>query len=62
MVASAVLIWVQANQYNELNSSYSLAAHEIVLIKGESVSTKDDAHLSEFIINSESAVSREHAQ
>ncbi len=60
--ASAVLTWVQAKKYNELNSSYSLAAHEIILIKGESVSVQDESHLSEFIINSESAFSREHIQ
>lgn len=60
--ASAVLTWVQAKKHNELNSSYALAAHEIVLIKGESVSVKEESHLSEFIINSESAFSREHTQ
>lgn len=60
--ASAVLTWVQAKKHNELNSSYALAAHEIVLIKGESVSVKEEVHLSEFIINSESAFSREHTQ
>jgi SMODS and SLOG-associating 2TM effector domain 3/SMODS and SLOG-associating 2TM effector domain 1 len=60
--ASAVLTWVQAKKHNELNSSYSLAAHEIVLIKGESISIKEESHLSEFIINSESAFSREHIQ
>ena len=60
--ASAVLTWVQAKKHNELNSSYALAAHEIVLIKGESVSVTEENHLSEFIINSESAFSREHTQ
>ena len=60
--ASSVLTWVQAKKHNELNSSYSLAAHEIVLIKGESISIKEESHLSEFIINSESAFSREHIQ
>lgn len=60
--ASAVLTWVQAKKHNELTSSYALAAHEIVLIKGESVSVKEESHLSEFIINSESAFSREHTQ
>ena len=60
--ASAVLTWVQAKKHNELNSSYALAAHEIVLIKGESVSVKEESHLSEFVINSESAFSREHTQ
>jgi hypothetical protein len=60
--ASAVLTWVQAKKHNELNSSYALAAHEIVLIKGESDAVKEESHLSEFIINSESAFSREHTQ
>ncbi|MCU4677571.1 DUF4231 domain-containing protein [Catenovulum sp. 2E275] len=60
--ASAVLTWVQAKKHNELNSSYALAAHEIVLIKGESVSVTEESHLSEFVINSESAFSREHTQ
>ena len=60
--ASAVLTWLQAKKHNELNSSYSLAAHEIILIKGEAVSVKDDHHLSEFVMNSESAFSREHTQ
>ena len=60
--ASAVLTWVQAKKHNELNSSYSLAAQEIVLIKGESVSVQNESQLSEFVINSESAFSREHTQ
>lgn len=60
--AGAVLTWVQAKKHNELNSSYALAAHEIVLIKGESVSVKDESQLSEFVINSEAAFSREHTQ
>lgn len=60
--ASAVLTWVQAKKHNELNASYSLAAHEIVIIKGEAISVKDEPHLSEFVMNSESAFSREHTQ
>ena len=62
LAASAALTWVQAKKHNELNSSYSLAAHEIVLIKGESVSVQNESHLSEFVTNSESAFSREHTQ
>lgn len=60
--AGAVLTWVQAKKHNELNSSYTLAAHEIVLIKGEANSVNDEQKLSEFVINSESAFSREHTQ
>ncbi len=60
--ASAVLTWGQAKKHTELTSSYALAAHEIVLIKGESGSVTEECHLSEFVINSESAFSREHIQ
>jgi len=60
--ASAVLTWLQAKKHNELNSSYSLAAHEIVLIKSEAESVNSDRDLSDFVVNSESAFSREHTQ
>jgi len=60
--ASAVLTWLQAKKHNELKSSYSLAAHEIVLIKSESTSISTDSQLSDFVVNSEAAFSREHTQ
>lgn len=60
--ASAVLTWLQAKKHNELKSSYSLAAHEIVLIKGEAESIFTEKDFSEFVINSEAAFSREHTQ
>ncbi|MEY4593172.1 MAG: hypothetical protein RIR18_2067 [Pseudomonadota bacterium] len=60
--AGAVLTWLQAKKHSELNSSYGLTAHEIVLIKGEALSVKSENELSEFVVNSESAFSREHTQ
>jgi hypothetical protein len=60
--AGAVLTWLQAKKHSELNSSYGLTAHEIVLIKGEALSVKTEKELSEFVLNSESAFSREHTQ
>jgi len=60
--AGAVLTWLQAKKHNELNSSYSLAAHEIVLIKGEALSVQSEKDLSEFVLDSENAFSREHTQ
>ncbi|POZ49687.1 DUF4231 domain-containing protein [Methylovulum psychrotolerans] len=60
--AGTVLTWLQAKKHGELNSSYGLAAHEIVLIKGEALSVKCEKEFSEFVINSESAFSREHTQ
>ena len=60
--AGAAITWLQAKKHNELNSSYALAAHEIVLIKGEALSVKSDKNLSEFVLDSENAFSREHTQ
>ena len=62
VAASSILTWLQARKHNELNSSYALAAHEITLIKGEALSIKSNEDLSEFVINSENAFSREHTQ
>ncbi len=59
---SSVLTWLQAKKHNELSSSYALTAHEIVLIKGEALRVKTEKDLSEYVINSEMAFSREHTQ
>lgn len=60
--AGAALTWLQAKKHNELNSAYALAAHEIVLINAESVSVSNEQQLSDFVVNSEAAFSREHTQ
>jgi len=60
--ASGVLTWLQAKKHNELGSSYSLTAHEIVLIKGEAVSVSNEKEFSDFVVNTEAAFSREHTQ
>ncbi len=60
--AGAALTWPQAKKHNELNSSYSLAAHEIAFIKEEASSVKSEEELSDFVMNSEAAFSREHTQ
>jgi hypothetical protein len=60
--AGAALTWLQAKKHNELNSAYALTAHEIVLIKGESASVHSEEQLSEYVVNSETAFSREHTQ
>lgn len=62
VAASGVITWLQAKKHNELASSYSLAAHEIVLIKGEAMSIQSNQELSEFVISAEAAFSREHTQ
>jgi hypothetical protein len=62
VAATAVLTWLQAKKHNELASSYSLAAHEIMLIKGESGSVQTDPQLSDYVLSAEAAFSREHTQ
>jgi lysylphosphatidylglycerol synthetase-like protein (DUF2156 family) len=61
-IASSILTWSQSKKHNELHSSYSLAAHEIILIKNEVIDIHSEEDLSEFIINCENAFSREHTQ
>lgn len=62
VAASSVLTWLQAQKHNELSSSYSLTAHEIVLIKSEITKIENEEDFSEFIMNCENAFSREHTQ
>ncbi len=59
---TGILTWINSKKFNELHSSYKLTAHEILFIKmdGENITTEEE--LSEFIINSETAFSREHTQ
>lgn len=62
VAATGILTWLQAKKHNELASSYSLTAHEIVMVKGESMSISDEESLSEYVVSSEAAFSREHTQ
>jgi len=62
VAASSVLTWLQAKKHNELSSSYSLTAHEIVLIKSEINLIETEKEFSEYIMNCENAFSREHTQ
>jgi hypothetical protein len=62
VACSCVLSWLQAKKHNELFSSYSLTAHEISLINYEDDSITNEQQLSEYVINCETAFSREHTQ
>lgn len=62
VAASSVLTWLQSKKHNELSSSYSLTAHEIILIKSEINRIETEEDLSEYIMNCENAFSREHTQ
>lgn len=60
--AGSALTWLQARKFNELSSSYSLAALEIGVIQGRGQSVRTEQDLSQFVLSSESAFSREHTQ
>lgn len=62
VAATSFLTWLQAKKYNELSSSYSLAANEISLIKEEVRSVSSEEQFSEYVLNCENAFSREHTQ
>lgn len=59
---SSALTWVQAKKHSELSSSYSLTAHEIVLIQSEVTTFSNESEFSDYIMNCENAFSREHTQ
>lgn len=61
-LAAGILSWTQAKRFSELAASYSLAAHEISLIKEQSNSVKTEDDFSKFIGDAENAFSREHTQ
>lgn len=58
----AVLGWIQLKRFQELASSYSLTAHEIVFAKNELAQVNREDQFSDFVGNTENAFSREHTQ
>lgn len=60
--AASVLSWIQAKRFSELASSYALAAHEISLVKEQSLLPKTEKDFSLFVGDAENAFSREHTQ
>lgn len=60
--AASLLSWMQAKRFSELASSYALAAHEISLIKEQSLLPDSDEKFSLFVGDAENAFSREHTQ
>lgn len=60
--AASLLSWMQAKRFSELAGSYALAAHEIGLIREQSLLANTDAEFSWFVGDAENAFSREHTQ
>lgn len=61
-VAASLLSWMQGKRFSELASSYALAAHEIGLIREQSLLSNTDEKFSLFVGDAENAFSREHTQ
>lgn len=59
-LAGALLAWLQAKRHQEQAQAYSLAAHELGLISALAEGVTTDDELSQFVAESESAISREH--
>jgi len=60
--AASLLSWMQAKRFSELASSYALTAHEIGLIREQSLLPDTDEKFSLFVGDAENAFSREHTQ
>lgn len=60
--ATAVITWTQVKRFNDLATAYSLAAHEIVILKEMSGRVSNNEELSDFVKDAENAFSREHTQ
>ena len=60
--SASLLSWMQAKRFSELASSYALAAHEISLIRENSLQPINDQQFSLFVGDAENAFSREHTQ
>lgn len=60
VVAASIVGWVQIKKFNELAAAYTVAAHEIGIIKSEVEAVKTPEEFSEFVNDAEKAFSREH--
>ena len=58
-VALALLVWLQVKKHHELAQSYALAAHELGLIHESAQHVGTEEELSQFVSDSENAMSRE---
>ena len=58
--AAAFIAWLQLKRNQELSNSYGLAAQELGLIVEQSINIIEPSKLSDFILDAENAISREH--
>lgn len=60
VIAASVVGWMQIKKFNELTAAYTVAAHEIGLIRPMAQDANNDEKFSEFVNDAEKAFSREH--
>ena len=62
-IVSALISWIEAKKYDELSCAYSLAKNDISIINNNVLEGEvSENEVSEYVINSENAFSREHTQ
>ncbi|WP_192938350.1 DUF4231 domain-containing protein [Flagellimonas hadalis] len=59
-IASSAISWLQIKQHQEQKQAYTTASEELNFIKELSYNINSEKQLSEFILDSENAISREH--
>lgn len=59
-IASSAISWLQIKQHQELKQAYTTASIELNIIKELSYKVQTEEQLSEFVLDSENAISREH--
>ena len=62
VLTSSIIGWIQIRKFNEIASSYSMAAHEIGIIQTRIDHVPTETKFSDFVNGAEHAFSREHAQ
>jgi len=60
--AGAALTWIQVKRFRELAAAYGLTAHELGMIRNDLESIQNESEFAQFVVDSESAFSREHTQ
>lgn len=59
-LSASAISWLQIKQHQELKQAYTTATAELNFIKELSYNIESEEQLSEFVLDSENAVSREH--
>jgi len=59
-ISTAFIAWLQLRRYQELSQSYLITATELSLIKSKINQIETESDFSEFVDDSETAISREH--